>query len=290
MTPAGRASPCGRAVLDLPVAVRGGPRPVPVTWTVPRDPRGLVVLLHAFTRAPHDLDGFAAALAAAGLACARPRLSSFHRPYRMADAPFVTALALALASAVEDPGERLVIPAGPAGWASGPVLAGHSAGAATALHLAAVLEARGGPVRAHGLLLLDGADSLTRLAERALPDVAGVPLRLVAGRPTRCNRRGALTRQVAAARAGFLGVSVVGGGHGDVADAPVGRRGAAYRLACGDRTAPEDVALVRQLAVAWCVGLAAGQPDPAPGPGEPTLDRWVEDGRVALVRGSATGR
>lgn len=277
------------AVVHLRVATRGGPRPVPVTWSVPthRSTRGTVLLHHGFTRHPRHLDGLAAALAEAGLACVRPHLGSLRRS--SVDATFVTALTLALAAMLEDPAElpqRLPSHEG-AGSGTALVIAGHSVGAARAVHGAAVLAARGGPVRPAGLVLLDGVDSPTRLIAAALPALGGIPLLQVSGPPTRCNRHGALARVIAGGRSGYLGVTVVAGGHGDAEGEPHRRPAPIYRLVCRDGTAPEDRALVRRLAVSWCRGLAAGDREPTPGPTSEAMRRWVRDGRVAPLHGLA---
>jgi hypothetical protein len=276
------------ASVGVDVVCRGGPVRVDVAWTAPagRAATGLVLLQHGFTRQPRHLRGLALALASAGLVTARPAVASLGPRRTLLDPTFLTALTLALADLVERPPddpENPLLRSGIHVGSGGLVLMGHSAGAAVACHQAAVLAERGGGTAPVATVLLDGTESPTGLVARALPVLADLAVRLVAAPPARCNRRGALTAQLAAGRAGLLGVTVLGGGHGDAEDAR-GRPPAVYRAACGDRTAPEDRALVRGLAVAWAAGFAAGESTPRPDAGG--LDRFVRDGRLALLHGA----
>lgn len=285
----------------VPLAVAGLTRPVLVHGDRPTErPRGVVLLHHGFSRGPRALDRLTAGLVASGLAVVRPAVSAWRRGRTYNDPGFLTALALGLGTALEaardgagplrelaiGPTDRRPVPP-PRNAAAGQVgpplvLAGHSAGAAAALHEAAVLLHRGGLTPA-GLLLLDPTDSLAAVGTRALPDLDDVPVLVVAGPPGRCNRGGALVAALADRRAGFLGARLLHGGHGDAE----GKVSPLYRAACGDRTAAEDVALVHRLAAVWAADLAAGAATPALRPGGAVFDAWTAADRVLAVLGTS---
>jgi pimeloyl-ACP methyl ester carboxylesterase len=153
----------------------------------------------------------------------------------------------------------------------GIVLAGHSAGAAVAAEMSGRLASLG--IRIAGLIFIDGVDNRAAMVRHMVEDGA-VPswprVLLVDAEPSRCNRRGALSRMLLERVPAVGGWRVHGAGHGDVErwvpggpGVPAGpglaartRPALAYRLACGDESRIDVAATVQALAAAGAAALA----------------------------------
>lgn len=223
----------------------------------------LAVLQHGFTRTPRALDGLAGCLADRGISSVRPWLRSLRR-----------------ADGFNDPGHLAELGREISAAAAGRALIGigHSAGAAAVVHMAAESG------RFRGLLLIDGVDSPWRPMSRGLSALADVPILVVAGEPSPCNRHGEAIGLLAARRPGALGVRITGGGHGDIERVRVGRRArAVYRLACQDRSGPDEVRLLELLVVDWAEALTASALHPGELPVAPILAPLVDEGRLTLL-------
>lgn len=153
----------------------------------------------------------------------------------------------------------------------GIILAGHSAGAAVAAQMSGRLASLG--IRMAGLLFIDGVDNRAGMVRHMVVDGAVPPwprVLLVDAEPSRCNRRGALSRLLLERVPVVGGWRVRGAGHGDVErwvpgapGVPTGPGSAArarpplaYRLACGDSGHVDVAATVQALAAAGAAAMA----------------------------------
>ncbi len=184
-------------VLDLDVPVGGRVR---TTWTAPiGEPRGWAWVQHGFARRSAALAGLAQLLAGDGIAVVRPDIAWWRPRRSMHDATWLTAASLTIARAVEVglPQARGVGVGAPAVW----TMVGHSAGGAVVAHAAACLEARSGDsAGVAGLVLLDPVDTVGGLLAGVFPALEdSLRDRAVVHRcrPSRCNRQGATTAELA---------------------------------------------------------------------------------------------
>lgn len=192
---------------------------------------GIVVALHGFTRAPAHLDRLAKGCTRAGLACVRPTLAPILDPMRIGRPRSIERIADRLAHAIQD-FERPV------------VLLGHSAGAASACWIARTWKQAGVDLTVAGLVLVDGVDGVSRLIERSIEEVEGLPMTALTADPGPCNRHGALARFLDLERPGVT-VRIVGASHGDIE----GESRWIYRLACRERSCDR----MRRLVIASAV-------------------------------------
>ena len=223
---------------------------------------------HGFTRSPRHLAGVATLLSAAGIATVRPSTSGLMPRRSIHDPGYLTRRAIERAVHAEVQG------LGELPW----IGIGHSAGSAVALLEAAVRIENGFPVA--GVILLDGTDTIGGVAR--LPDA---PILLISNPPSKCNAQGALTARIRESREEFVGLTIVGGGHGDAERIGSGAPGhipAVYRFTCGDHSAAEDVAIAESLLRGWTVDLALGR-EITLRPGHDVVSGWVLAGRVEQI-------
>jgi pimeloyl-ACP methyl ester carboxylesterase len=193
-------------------------------------PVGTAVVLHGFTRSPHDLGVLAARCEELGARSLRPALGSLWWPSSTTNSRHLDVVVERLAPMCAD----------------GPVaVIGHSAGGAAGAWIAAGLAGIGLSVR--GLVLVDAVESPTGLIRRAWPRLAGIRVRAACAPPSRCNRDGALAAWLGEQRGDVAVVEVPGSGHGDIEDAA----GAVYRWACGDDPARPAAPRLLGLTVDW---------------------------------------
>ena len=219
---------------------------------------------HGFTRSPRHLAGIAALLSSAGIATVRPATSGLMPRRSIHDPGHLTRRAIERAVHAEVQG------LGDLPW----IGIGHSAGSAVALLEAAVRLENGFSVA--GVILLDGTDTIRGVAR--LPDA---PILLISNPPSKCNAQGALTARIRESREGFVGLTIVGGGHGDAErigsglprmQADIGR----------NHSAAEDVAIAESLLRGWVVDLALGR-ELTLRPGHAIVSGWVVAGRVVEI-------
>ena len=173
------------STIDIAIPGDGKAR-VRVHWMPAQgEPIGWAWVQHGFARSGRNLDGVAGLLSAAGIASARPDISSFTRRGSMHDPEFLTRVTLAMADAI-DAG---VLRADRGRW----IGVGHSAGAAVVAHAAATLRARGSAPRS--LVLLDPVDTVGGLLAAALPGLADQAMTAFELDPSRCNRHGTTDRK-----------------------------------------------------------------------------------------------
>lgn len=191
---------------------------------------GSALLLHGFTRSPHDLDRVSEDCRDLGARTVRPALGSVWWPSSTNNSRHL--------DRVCDEVEAVL--------ADGPVVAvGHSAGAAAGAWLAAGLRDRGRVVST--LVMIDGVESPTRLIRRSWPLLAEVRIRAACAPPSRCNRHGALARWLAEQGRPVDLVVLPGLGHGDIE----GPTRAVYRHACGDDPRQPSADALRRLVIGW---------------------------------------
>lgn len=202
-------------------------------------PVALVVLAHGFARACANLRGTALRLAEAGA-----ELLCLDAPMAGGNPLLAEALADALAHGWLD---RRVDGGTPATMAAPlPVVAaGHSAGGAFAVHLAAALERRA-PGRLAGVLLFDPVAADARFADD-LAALRRVPVRAVFAPPDACNAQGK-ARAALEALPGFAAATPVDGA--THLDAEGEDSGALARAACGTPR-PAATEALRAQAVQW---------------------------------------
>lgn len=183
-----------------------------------------VLALHAFTRAPAHLDSLSEACQRRGWNCLRPALAPRWVPILVNSRRHLDRIA-----------DRLLA----SGRLQGPVvIVGHSAGAAAGTWMAPRLVRGGVDVR--GVVYVDGNDSPNHLIEKALPQIASIPVVAITAPRGPCNRHGALANYLDSVRPGSV-VEVPGAGHGDLEMRP----SMLYRRACGDTSGPAQWMAVR---------------------------------------------
>jgi len=204
-------------------------------------PRGTVVLMHAFTRSPRDLQGLAMRAVSRGAKVLMPHLGAWWWPRSTNNARYLSRIAEAV--------ERQRSP-GPV------VIVGHSAGAAAGAWVAARLMDAGVDVSL--LVLVDGVESPSGTLRRSWSALERLPVLAICAPPSRCNRRGALEAwllsQVRSADSALEVVHLPGMGHGDIEGAGI----RVYCRMCGDDPgAPARDALVTLVEDAIERGLSA---------------------------------
>lgn len=210
------------------------------------DRPGTIVLLHGFARSPRDLDDLAERFGRSGALVQVPHLSAWWWPNSTNNTRHLDRCADEIAKSA---------PAGPI------VIVGHSAGAAAGAWIAGrlvegVTEVAG---QVTGLVLVDGVESPIGAIRRSWRLLDSVPITAVVGRPSRCNRHGALGRWLEAQSAdGAANLQIVRMpdlGHGDIEGAG---RSIYVRLCGDDPSAPARAWLLRVLDDAVARALDAG--------------------------------
>jgi pimeloyl-ACP methyl ester carboxylesterase len=259
-------------VLEQPALI--GETELQALWALPSgEPALLVTLQHGFTRNCRNLLDLIHQFAERGAAvlCLNADMSAGNPRLAEAYAKWLAAMRL--------PDDQ---PA-PVRW----VVAGHSAGAAFALHLGAAL-ARTVPPRLAGAVLLDpvAGDSTLQLLEQL-----DAPVRVVAAAPGPCNAqqrtRPALAafqqRQRARDKDDFIGVELTDGStHVDAE----GRNSTRLAIALCRQGAPlpHNAAILRAFSVGWALDLAAGRRDPALYPGGAWFETLLSAGELRPLR------
>lgn len=200
---------------------------------------GLVVALHGFTRSPEHLDELARGCTRSGLACLRPLLAPSLDPMRIGRPRAIERIADLLADSI-------------CGFDGPVVLLGHSAGAAAACWIARTWRKAGTARTLAGLVLVDGVDGVTRLLDRSIDDLDGVPMVALTAEPGRCNRQGALAGFLDCKRPGVT-LRILGAAHGDIE----GEDRWVYRLGCKERSSDRMRTLVIANAVQACLRLSS---------------------------------
>lgn len=242
---------------------------IPVLRNLPERVGLSVALFHGFGRGPDALDDLTSRLVAVGAEVLRPHLRSSGGSGGMNDIAVMGTIAHQV-EAQRAPGVPLVV-------------IGHSAGGQVALEAARTLVCDGADVR--GVILIDGNASRERVLEPAYAQLVahGVPVRLIAGAPGRCNRGGRMEKWLSENASGFAGVRVLTGRHCDVEGE---RADLACRLLCGGVKDPRNVevlmSLVREWAIEWSTGPGPTLGAPAMG----AIDEWVTAGVVHPIVGA----
>lgn len=204
-------------------------------------PRGTLLALHAFSRSPRHLRGFARLFVERRARVLLPHLRAWWWPESTNNVGHLTKVADLVAEARSE----------------GPVVVlGHSAGAPAGAWIAARLLDRGLPVTE--VVFVDGVESPVRSLERSWPHLEHVRITAICGPPSRCNRGGALAAWLERAPHAAdppLEVEMLPDlGHGDIEGQGVGF----YARFCGDDpNAPARGLLLERLAEAVERGLSA---------------------------------
>ncbi|HAM24774.1 MAG TPA: hypothetical protein DHW34_05635 [Actinobacteria bacterium] len=242
---------------------------IPVVRDLPERVGLSVALFHGFGRGPDALDDLTSRLVAVGAEVLRPHLRSSGGSGGMNDIAVMGTIAQQV-EAQRSPGVPLVI-------------IGHSAGGQVALEAARTLVCDGADVR--GVILIDGNASRERVLEPAYAQLVahGVPVRLIAGAPGRCNRGGRLEKWLSENASGFAGVRVLTGRHCDVEGE---RADLACRLLCGGVKDSRNVEVLMSLVREWVIEWSTG-PGPTLGaPAMGAIDEWVTAGVVRPIVGA----